>query len=248
MVASCAPHWGALLVSMHSFQARPGLPVSAWGRESAPLLHVSGTVPGAADRMRNHGRKTEMDNLNDINRELVESLQKKVVSGEIELTAIAPLDSFLGIKFGDNADKYRCGDGFEFEDTVNPLDGTFMMGANGNHFLSFEKLVVFASSDRKVVSVMAIDEQCYDDCEKHAGEVLRLLYKKYKIEPIEHRNDVDGNDIWLWIFPFYNPEIRRIVSSIILLSNHGNFALFARDEELFREMVYNKEQSELDAL
>ena len=58
MVASCAPHWGALLVSMHSFQARPGLPVSAWGRESAPLLHVSGTVPGAANRMHNHGRKT----------------------------------------------------------------------------------------------------------------------------------------------------------------------------------------------
>ena len=108
MVASCAPHWGALLVSMHSFQARPGLPVSAWGRESAPLLHVSGTVPGAANRMHIDRRKTEMDNLNDINRELVESLQKKVVSGEIELTAIAPLDSFLGIKFGDNADKYRC--------------------------------------------------------------------------------------------------------------------------------------------
>lgn len=51
MVASCAPHWGALLVSMHSFQARPGLPVSAWGRESAPLLHVSDTVSGAANRM-----------------------------------------------------------------------------------------------------------------------------------------------------------------------------------------------------
>ncbi len=57
MVVSCAPHWGALLVSMHSFQARPGLPVSAWGRESAPLLHVSSTVPGAANRMHIYRRK-----------------------------------------------------------------------------------------------------------------------------------------------------------------------------------------------
>ena len=58
MVASCAPHWGALLVSMHSFQARPGLPVSAWGRESAPLLHVSGTVPGG-DRIRRNDESEE---------------------------------------------------------------------------------------------------------------------------------------------------------------------------------------------
>lgn len=54
MVASCAPHWGALLVSMHSFQARPGLPVSAWGRESAPLLHVSDTVSGDDGIRRNN--------------------------------------------------------------------------------------------------------------------------------------------------------------------------------------------------
>ena len=190
-----------------------------------------------------------MDNLNDINRELVESLQKKVESGEIELTATAPLDSFLGIRFGDESDKYRCGDGFEA--AVSPLDGTLVMGASGNHFLGFEKLAVFASSDKKVVSVMAIDEQCYDDWEKQAGEVLRLLHKKYNIEPIEHQNVVDGNDLWIWIFPFYNLEKRRIASSIILIGNrnHGNFAMFARDEELFREMVYNKqEQSELDAL
>lgn len=63
MVASCAPHWGALLVSMHSFQARPGLPVSAWGRESAPLLHVSGTVPGAVD-LQTHTGKLRIQNMN----------------------------------------------------------------------------------------------------------------------------------------------------------------------------------------
>ena len=41
MVVGCAPHIGAyLLVSVHSFRARPGLSVSAWKRESAPLFHV----------------------------------------------------------------------------------------------------------------------------------------------------------------------------------------------------------------
>ena len=34
------PYRGALLVSVHSFQARPGLSVSALERESAPLFHV----------------------------------------------------------------------------------------------------------------------------------------------------------------------------------------------------------------
>ena len=69
MVASCAPHWGALLVSMHSFQARPGLPVSAWGRESAPLLHVSGTVSDVDNRMHNNRRNQVKESIEVIDLE-----------------------------------------------------------------------------------------------------------------------------------------------------------------------------------
>ena len=243
MVASCAPHWGALLVSMHSFQARPGLPVSAWGRESAPLLHVSGTVSGAANGMHIDMRKQ----VKDINREMIESLQKQVDDGAIELAATTPLESFLGIKFGDDAAKYKDGD----EEEESPEDGTIAITAKGRQFLNYKDHIGLLASpfDKKVVAVIATTRDGdYEDCNEYVNETISLLQKKYGVEPIEAHLVIGDGTREVFVFPFYDSEKKRITATIKLVNCDGTLVLCARDEELYRKMYLQKEMSELEAL
>ena len=209
---------------------------------------------------------TEND-MTKIKQTILEYVEEKIRNGEIETPADSKLDSFLGIRFGEDGDKYADVDTAGEEDKG---DGTIVVeGVKARQFLEFRNVAINLSpSDKKVVSIIAFADNVGDDRkESYLADVLRLLQKKYWIEPIRVtlddirqkleelkidlsnvRDDLD-EEVKLYVFPFYNADEGRVVASIsfVYYEDEG-FILLARDEEAYRELYRQAEQSQLDAL
>ncbi len=147
-----------------------------------------------------------------------------------ELASKPPLESFLGVKFGDDAEKYRNDDNPKEND-----DGFVVMKAKANKFLDFTDCVIFASKfNNKVVWIMAIAQKSeLGDVDEYVHRVSRLLEQKYE------RNFIKEDD--MLILPFYDAEkwdtsksLRSCpCKSMILLFPKGDLlCLVARDEIL----------------
>jgi hypothetical protein len=197
---------------------------------------------------------------------ILECVNEKIKSGEVETPMQSKLDSFLGIRFGEAGGKYADVDTGE----ENKGDGTIVIKDDGKarRFLEFRKVAIAVSpSDKKVVCIVAVAEEVdADRREVYRADVLRLLQKKYGIEPIRVTFDdvrqkleelkIDLSDIpedideevELHVLPFVDAGEGRVVASISLLRTDGDFMLRARDEEAYREMYRQEEQSQLDAL
>lgn len=201
-----------------------------------------------------------------IKQTILEYVEEKIRSGEIETSTDSKLDSFLGIRFGEDGGKYADVDSDGEEDKI---DGTIVVkDAKARQFLEFRKVAIAVSpSDKKVVSIVAVAEEVdADRREVYRADVLRLLQKKYGIEPIRVTFDdvrqkleelkIDLSDVpedideeaELHVLPFVNADEGRVVASISFFHAKGDFSLLARDEEAYRELHHQAEQAQLDAL
>ena len=201
-----------------------------------------------------------------IKQTILEYVEEKIRSGEIETSTDSKLDSFLGIRFGEDGGKYADVDSDGEEDKI---DGTIVVkDAKARQFLEFRNVGITVSpSDKKVVSIMAMAESVdYDRRESYPTDVLKLLQKKYGIEQIRvtlddirqkleelkiDLSDADDDfdeEVKLYVFPFYDADEGRVVASISFFYANGDFSLLARDEEAYRELHHQAEQAQLDAL
>ena len=209
-----------------------------------------------------------MGRMRNVKQAIIESLEERIRGGEIEVPPTSSLESFLGIRFGDDVGKYVDKDVSREE---NADEGTIDIDeAKGKQFLKFLEVGVCASqSDEKVVSVLArTGRYSIDDADKEAykSETLRLLQRKYGMEPVritfedvrqkldefkfdisEIPEDIDDT-VDLRVFSFYDDKKGRIVASISLVCVEGTFVLIARDEEAYRNLYQQEEQEQLDAL
>ena len=209
-----------------------------------------------------------MGRMRKVKQAIIESLEERIRGGEIEVPPTSSLESFLGIRFGDDVGKYVDKDVSREE---NADEGTIDIDdAKGKQFLKFLKVGVSASlSDEKVVGVQALtdsDSVDGDNKEAYKLEALKLLQKKFGMEPVlvtfedvkqklvEFKVDTSEvsekiNDVVdLRVFPFYDDKKGRIIASISFVCVEGEFALIARDEEAYRELYRQEEQEQLDAL
>ena len=164
-----------------------------------------------------------------------------------ELAAKPPLESFLGVKFGDDSEKYCDDDNPKERD-----DGFIVMKAKTNQFLDFTDYVIFASKfNNKVVWVMAIAQKSdLGNVDEYVHRVSRLLEQKYE------RKFIKEDDVF--VLPFYDAEkwnpSKSLKScpckSMILLFPKGDLLyLVARDEVLSqaveRQIAIEKAEAEV---
>lgn len=218
-------------------------------------VNIVFNTPDAIQKTREGERLNEADVVfYCVDIELEEKYRDDIASKRRQIAAIPPLDAFLGVKFGDDPQKYQIDDKIVNEDDD---DGSIIIRAKVNHFLNFNEAIIIVSRfSRKVVGVIChADKSDVDDVEEFTGRVCGLLEKKYGVKAIIERDSTDEDDeddedsTKMHILPFYDAEkwnpnnpIDGLKSSIALFSGDDCITMFAKDEIAYNEMIRQNER------
>ena len=160
------------------------------------VTNITFNTPNAVQKTRDGKRLKEVDlGFYFVDMEAEKEYRDKIAQTRKQIAAVPPLKSFLGVKFGDDPQKYRVDNEIINE---NADEGLILVRAQTNKFLNFDYAAVLVSCfTQKIVGVLSlVDRSEVEDVDDFMGRVRGLLQKKYGVEAImckENNDDADGD-------------------------------------------------------